>query len=176
METKQNKTEWDENKFFVYCTADRIIWKEELDMIEGKQFKLPIKDELDGVTKEQWEAAEASLNGKKLEAKQPLIYGTAGNMEKATRYNQGKLKWSLPDYKSLEPLIRVMMWGEEKHDRDNWKKGFNKQELLDSLTRHVIALHNGEDIDPEHGISHIGGVLFNAMAYEYCRINNKFVE
>lgn len=96
--------------------------------------------------------------------------------EKAIRYNQGKLEWSLLHYPSLEPLVRVMMYGKTQHDRDNWKLGFNKQELLDSLTRHVIALHNGEDIDPEHGISHVGGVLFNAMAYEYCRNNNKFVE
>lgn len=92
----------------------------------------------------------------------------------ATRENQGKLEWSLLDFKSLEPLAKVMMFGKNKYSRDNWKKGFIKTELLDSLMRHVIALQSGEEIDPEHNISHVGGVLFNAMCYEYCRINNMF--
>lgn len=97
--------------------------------------------------------------------------------EIADRNNQGKLEWSLPDYKSLEPLIRVMMWGKENYSRDNWKKGFIKEELLDSLMRHVLALQSGKEIDDGPGgtgESHVGGVLFNAMCYEYCRINNMF--
>lgn len=100
-------------------------------------------------------------------------------MEKATRHNQGKLEWSLPDYESLAPLIRVMMWGKNHYGRDNWKKGVNREECLDSLLRHALALQQGKEIDDGPngtGESHVGGVLFNAMLYEYCRINNKFVE
>ncbi len=94
----------------------------------------------------------------------------------AYRENKGKLEWSIIDFKSLEPLVKVMMWGRDKYGRDNWKKGFNKEELLDSLMRHVIALQSGELDDPEHGLSHVAGVLFNAMAFQYCRDNNKFIE
>lgn len=67
------------------------------------------------------------------------------------------------------------MFGKNKYSRNNWKKGFVKEELLDSLMRHVISLQKGEEFDPEHGLCNTAGVLFNAMAYEYCRINNKFV-
>jgi hypothetical protein len=95
-------------------------------------------------------------------------------MEQATRYNEGKLEWSLVDFKSLEPLVRVMMYGREVYSRDNWKKGFNKNKLLDSIIRHAIALKE-EEFDPDHGLCHTAGLLFNAMAYEHCRINNKFV-
>src|SRR5688572_7536328 len=97
-------------------------------------------------------------------------------MQKATRENKGKLEWSLPDYESLKPLIEVMMWGKSHYGRDNWKKGFNKQELVDSLMRHVLAIQQGIEIDPGTGISHVGGVLFNAMCYEYCRTRNKWHE
>lgn len=98
--------------------------------------------------------------------------------EKAVRHNQNKLEWSLIDYQSLEPLVKVMMWGKSHYGRDNWKKGFNREELLDSLLRHVLALQSGKEFDDGPngtGECHIGGVLFNAMAYEYCRINNKFI-
>jgi hypothetical protein len=67
------------------------------------------------------------------------------------------------------------MFGKKKYARNNWKKGFVKEELLDSLMRHVLALQNGEEFDPEHGLPHTAGVLFNAMAYEFCRRNNKFI-
>lgn len=97
-------------------------------------------------------------------------------MEKATRYNEGKPEWSLVDFPSLLPLVRVLMFGKEKYNRNNWKKGFNKQELLDSLLRHTLALASGEENDPEHGLPHTAGIFFNTMAYQYCTDNNKFIE
>ena len=33
------------------------------------------------------------------------------------RYNTGKLKWSLVDYPSLEPLVKVLEFGAEKYSK-----------------------------------------------------------
>lgn len=95
--------------------------------------------------------------------------------QKTIRHNEGKLEWTLVDFKSLEPLVRVLMYGKDKYSRDNWKLGGQtKEDILNSLLRHALALVNGEETDPEHGISHIGGVLFNAMMYEYYKNNGKW--
>lgn len=86
---------------------------------------------------------------------------------KAVRHNQGKPRWSLVDHQSLESLVRVLEFGEEKYGRWNWKKGLDKTEILESLYRHLIALMDGQDLDEETGLHHIGHIMSNAMFYSY---------
>lgn len=88
-------------------------------------------------------------------------------MEKGTRYNEGKPKWSLVHYQSLEPMIRVLEFGANKYGVGNWQKGLNKKEILESLQRHLAALMDGEEFDSETGISHMGHIQCNAMFYNY---------
>lgn len=97
-------------------------------------------------------------------------------LEKSDRWNEGKTEWSLIDFPSIECLAKVLMFGKKKYAKDNWKKGWKRQDLVDSLLRHTLAISNGEDFDPEHGLPHVAGVLFNAMALEYCRLNKKFLD
>lgn len=87
--------------------------------------------------------------------------------EKALRYNQGKPKWSLVHFKSLEPMVKVLMYGEKKYARDNWKKGLDRQEILDSMQRHLAALIDGQEIDSESQEHHIGHIMCNALFYTY---------
>jgi|ERR1044072_6669289 hypothetical protein len=95
---------------------------------------------------------------------------TVDPQDKALRYNQGKPKWSLVHYKSLEPMVRVLMYGADKYAVDNWKKGLDKREILDSLQRHVAALIDGQEVDPESGEHHIGHIMCNCMFYSYFNI------
>lgn len=88
-------------------------------------------------------------------------------MDKATRYNAGKPRWSLVDHASLEPLVRVLEFGETKYGRWNWKKGLDKTEILESLYRHLICLIDGEEFDKETKLHHIGHIMSNAMFYSY---------
>ena len=123
-------------------------------------------------------------------------------METGTRYNQGKPKWSLVHFKSLEPLVRVLEYGAHKYSiyedkvgtefkgseilqeqvqklnlkvkstgKENWKIGLNKDEILESLTRHLFALIDGEENDPESGLPHIGHIFCNAMFWQYHNTN-----
>ena len=85
----------------------------------------------------------------------------------ALRYNQGKLKWSLIDFKSLEGLVEVLEYGANKYAPDNWKKGMPVKEVAESLMRHLFAFLDGEDVDPESGCRHISHVMCNAMFIEF---------
>jgi len=86
---------------------------------------------------------------------------------KSIRYNLGKPRWSLLHYPSIEPLVRVMEYGERKYTRNNWKIGLDKLEILDSLSRHLFALINGEERDKETKELHAGHIMANAMFYIY---------
>lgn len=94
-------------------------------------------------------------------------------MSKGLRYNKGKRKWSLVHFKSLEPMIEVLEFGSKKYSRFNWQKGLDKDEILESLQRHLASLFDGEEIDPESKVHHIGHIMCNAMFYAYFLNNSE---
>lgn len=83
--------------------------------------------------------------------------------DQADRFNSGKPKYSYIDLTCLEPCARVMEYGATKYSKDNWKKGSNESQIIDSLLRHIAALQRGEVFDPESGLSHVGHIQANAM-------------
>lgn len=102
--------------------------------------------------------------------------------EKGLRYNTGKPRWSLVDFKSLTPMVEVLEYGAQKYTtkgedgevsgEENWKKGMPTKEILESLLRHTFALLEGEINDPESAKQHIGHIMCNAMFASYM-INQK---
>ena len=92
--------------------------------------------------------------------------------DRALRYNEGKLQWGLVHYKSLEPMVRALEFGAKKYAPNNWMKPMNTREILESMQRHLSALMDGELIDKESGISHMGHIQCNALFFNY-HIDNK---
>jgi hypothetical protein len=101
--------------------------------------------------------------------------------DKGLRYNKGKLRWSLMHYGSMKPMIEVLMYGAAKYTTatasgdHNWKKGLEPVEILDCLQRHLAALMDGELIDKESGLPHIG-LQANALFYSYFTTPNTINE
>jgi len=89
------------------------------------------------------------------------------------RFNNNKLKWSLVSWKALEPLVQVLMFGAEKYDDHNWKKGLKYTETCESLQRHLNSFLEGEDNDKESKLSHVGHILCNAMFLSYMTLFRK---
>ena len=94
-------------------------------------------------------------------------------INKALRYNEGKLDWTLLDFEALEPLVKVMSYGAKKYTvgdvsgRDNWKKPVEPKQHLQSAMRHLISMIQGKEIDKESGERHSGHLLANIMMYNY---------
>lgn len=82
---------------------------------------------------------------------------------KGERNNKGKARWSLVDFKSMEPMVRVLEFGAKKYEDDNWSKGLGVKGICESLLRHTFALLSGETNDPESGLPHVGHIQCNAM-------------
>lgn len=89
------------------------------------------------------------------------------------RYNDGKLKWSYVNFKAMEPMVRVLMFGSQKYAPKNWMKGLDKVEVLESMQRHLAALMDGQQNDPESGLHHIGHLMCNCMFYSYFDLKEK---
>lgn len=96
--------------------------------------------------------------------------------EQALRYNDGKLQWSLVDFPSLEPMVKVLEFGAKKYSPNNWKKGLPIDKIAESLLRHTFALLNGEINDPESGLPHIGHIQCNAMFIAFMLDKQKYKE
>lgn len=96
--------------------------------------------------------------------------------EKGLRYNQGKRKWSLVHFQSLEPMIEVLEFGATKYAPKNWMKGLNREEVLESTQRHLAKLLDGEENDEETSINHAAHIMCNCMFYLYLNKNSKFTE
>lgn len=48
-----------------------------------------------------------------------------------------------------------MDFGAQKYNAHNWRGGFDWSRLQDAALRHLAAHINGEDKDPESGLSHV---------------------
>lgn len=88
--------------------------------------------------------------------------------EKALRYNENKLRYDLIPPSALKILAEVFTYGTIKYAERNWEKGLNWQSVIASMFRHVEAFRNGEDIDQESGLLHLGHAMTNlAFLVEY---------
>lgn len=45
-------------------------------------------------------------------------------MSEGKKFDEGKLDWSLLDMDLIEPLIPILMLGEERYGFENWQKDF----------------------------------------------------
>lgn len=69
----------------------------------------------------------------------------------------GKSPLSRIPREALELEAQVFAFGAKKYAWNGFKETPpSVHQLLDALMRHAVAMANGEDVDPESGISHIG--------------------
>lgn len=80
-----------------------------------------------------------------------------------TKYDSGKLQWSLLPFGPLSDVVKVLMFGAKKYAPDNWKKVEPPSRYGDAAMRHLIAYLEGEKIDPESGLPHLAHLVCCAL-------------
>lgn len=55
----------------------------------------------------------------------------------------------------LVMIAEVLDFGARKYAPHNWRGGFDQSRLIGATMRHLLAYNDGEDIDPESGLSHM---------------------
>lgn len=71
------------------------------------------------------------------------------------KYDAGKPPMELLDRFALEQIAKVLAFGAAKYGRDNWRKGIQLSRLIGASLRHLYAFADGENLDPESGLSHL---------------------
>ena len=95
------------------------------------------------------------------EGVKPYRYGGECGEYKAAedtgrKYDADKTDWSLLPWRSVEQIVRILMFGAQKYDRDNWRLVPNgKTRYFSALMRHLTAHANGEKTDAESGLTHL---------------------
>ena len=73
----------------------------------------------------------------------------------AKKNDTGKPPVGLIPRSALLEEARVLEFGAKKYGLHNWRKGMDRSRLTDAALRHLLAYIDGEDNDPETGISHL---------------------
>jgi hypothetical protein len=76
------------------------------------------------------------------------------------KFDGGKLEYGLIPPLALEEMVKVLTFGAQKYERDNWKHVDDaKRRYFDAMQRHIWAWKQDEQIDPESGIHHLAHAM-----------------
>jgi hypothetical protein len=80
--------------------------------------------------------------------------GSAGGGS-AMKFDDQKLPVNLLSSEALLQTAAVLKFGADKYHAHNWRDGFAWSRPLAAAMRHIMAFNDGEDKDPESGLSHL---------------------
>ena len=73
----------------------------------------------------------------------------------AIKHDQDKLPLHLLSTEAMNQTAAVLAFGAQKYAEHNWRNGFAWSRPLSAAMRHITAFNDGEDRDPESGLSHL---------------------
>lgn len=109
------------------------------------------------VSKEDRAQLNEGIESKKIEKD----LNATTNRGNGLRFNHGKLRHDLVHPKAYEDFVQVLTDGANKYKPRNWENGLSWTSVIASLKRHITAMENGEDFDPESGRLHIAHAACN---------------
>lgn len=76
------------------------------------------------------------------------------------KFDGGKLQYGLLPILALEENVKVLTFGAQKYEPDNWKRvPDGPRRYFDAANRHIWAYKSGELLDPETGCHHLAHAI-----------------
>ena len=95
------------------------------------------------------------------EEKKPAVGG-------GLRYNTGKAELHQVPTSLKLAVAKTLMYGAQKYEKGNWRKGMSWMTVYDCLERHMGSWLDGEENDDESGLPHLYHAACNiAFLIEY---------
>lgn len=80
-----------------------------------------------------------------------------------TKFDSGKIRYSLFPPKALKFIVRILEYGANKYSPNNWRKVDDKMRYYDAAMRHLELWRSGEQKDPESGYPHLWHAACNLI-------------
>ena len=81
-------------------------------------------------------------------------------MSEGIKYDSAKPRMNLLPPKAIMEVAKVLTFGAEKYDAENWRKLDDLQNRYTAgALRHIFAHMDGEQLDPETNLSHLAHAL-----------------
>lgn len=82
------------------------------------------------------------------------------NFTGGRKFDGGKLQYGLVPPLALRETVKVLTFGAEKYEIDNWKNvPDSHRRYFDAAQRHLWAYKAGEVTDPESGVNHLAHAI-----------------
>ncbi len=92
--------------------------------------------------------------------------------EKGVKYDDKKPRWDLLPLELVEGIVKVLTFGAQKYQDDNWQHVDNAEKrYFAALMRHLTAYQSGETVDDEFGLSHLDHAACNLIFLRYFEKN-----
>lgn len=75
--------------------------------------------------------------------------------KEAVKWDDTKPRLDLVPPGPIVDIAQVFTFGATKYRDRNWELGFKYGRIYAAIQRHLLAWWDGEDIDPETGLSHL---------------------
>lgn len=85
--------------------------------------------------------------------------------------NIGKPRWDLLPMRAVGNMAEVLGYGAVKYAPGNWRLGLAWSDMMASAMRHLAAFQDGEEIDPETGLSHLAHAMCQVGFLEESRVS-----
>lgn len=77
--------------------------------------------------------------------------------------DEQKLRYDLIPPQSLQGIAKVLTYGANKYNENNWKSCDNPERYIAALYRHLEMWRQGEKLDEESGIEHLSHAMANII-------------
>lgn len=99
---------------------------------------------------------------------------TEPSIKEGTKFDTGKLQYSLIPTSATKALAEVLTYGASKYAPNNWQLVQDgEKRYLDALFRHLEAFRSGEVNDEESGLHHLSHALTNVVFLHYLHTKGK---
>ena len=94
-----------------------------------------------------------------------IVFNNANNISelgknkqqnKGIKHDQAKPDLSLLPREFLDEVAKAMQYGEKKYGRYNYRGGMEWHRVVAACMRHITAWNDGEEVDAESNLSHLG--------------------
>ena len=93
------------------------------------------------------------------------------------KYDSEKPKMNLLPPKAIVEISKVLTFGAEKYDAENWRKLDDLQNRYTAgALRHIFAHMDGEELDPETSLSHLAHAMWCLLFKLEVELENAKIE